>query len=197
MIRPPLQAMMTAQMRTALKVCTSGAGAVLLAVSMTCMQGPARAAQDSESYALHGQFTYTEQQTSGFNAPYAGQNSLTPHTNEETVDVTLFLGRRLWPGAEIWIAPEIDQGFGLDDTLGPRRVSERRGLQGGGKSPLPAVAPHVRTPNHESRRTARAGRPGAAAARRRSQPEPAGVDARQDQRDRHLRQQSVRPRSTK
>ena len=110
--------MMTAQMRTALKVCTSGAGAVLLAVSMTCMQGPARAAQDSESYALHGQFTYTEQQTSGFNAPYAGQNSLTPHTNEETVDVTLFLGRRLWSGAEIWIAPEIDQGFGLDDTLG-------------------------------------------------------------------------------
>src|ERR1019366_276267 len=78
----------------------------------------ARAAQDSESYALDGQFTYTEQQTSGFNAPYAGQNSLTPHTNEETVDVTLFLGRRLWPGAEIWITPEIDQGFGLDDTLG-------------------------------------------------------------------------------
>jgi high affinity Mn2+ porin len=34
------------------------------------------------------------------------------------VDATLYIGARLWPGAEGWIAPEIDQGFGLDNTLG-------------------------------------------------------------------------------
>jgi high affinity Mn2+ porin len=34
------------------------------------------------------------------------------------VDATLFLGARLWSGAEIWVTPEMDQGFGLDDTLG-------------------------------------------------------------------------------
>jgi len=67
---------------------------------------------------VHGQFTYTEQETSDFNAPYAGPNSLTPNKGAETMDATLFLGKRLWPGAEIWISPEIDQGFGLDDTLG-------------------------------------------------------------------------------
>jgi high affinity Mn2+ porin len=67
---------------------------------------------------VHGQFTYVEQETSAFNAPYAGINSLTPDRGAETVDVTLYLGARLWPGAEGWIDGEIDQGFGLDDTLG-------------------------------------------------------------------------------
>jgi high affinity Mn2+ porin len=72
----------------------------------------------SENFAVHGQFTYTEQDTGGFDAPYRGDNSLTPRTGAETVDATLYLGARLWSGSEIWASPEIDQGFGLDDTLG-------------------------------------------------------------------------------
>ena len=116
MIRTRLQLMTASRPRPALKACAPAA-AVLGAV-LTCLQGGARAADDPESYAVHGQFTFTEQQTSGFNAPYAGTNSLSPHANEETVDATLFLGRRLWSGSEIWIGPEIDQGFGLDDTEG-------------------------------------------------------------------------------
>jgi len=32
--------------------------------------------------------------------------------------VTLYAGARPWPGAEIWINPEVDQGFGLSDTFG-------------------------------------------------------------------------------
>jgi high affinity Mn2+ porin len=75
-------------------------------------------ATDEESFAVHGQFTYVEQETSRFNAPYAGPNSLSPDRGAETVDATLYLGTRLWPGAEGWINGEIDQGFGLDDTLG-------------------------------------------------------------------------------
>jgi high affinity Mn2+ porin len=73
---------------------------------------------DEESFATHGQFTYVEQETSGFNAPYAGRNSLSPDRGAETTDATLYLGARLWQGAEGWINGEIDQGFGLDDTLG-------------------------------------------------------------------------------
>jgi len=72
----------------------------------------------AETFAVHGQFTYVEQETSAFNAPYAGANSLTPDRGAETVDVTLYLGAHLWPGAEGWIDAEIDQGFGLDNTLG-------------------------------------------------------------------------------
>ena len=71
-----------------------------------------------ERFAIHGQVTYVEQETGAFNAPYAGANSLSPRIGRETVDATLFLGARLWSGAEAWLTPEIDQGFGLSNTLG-------------------------------------------------------------------------------
>jgi high affinity Mn2+ porin len=72
----------------------------------------------SEQWAVHGQFTYVEQDTNAFSAPYAGRNSLTPSQGRETTDATLYLGARLWRNAELWISPELDQGFGLDDTVG-------------------------------------------------------------------------------
>jgi high affinity Mn2+ porin len=72
----------------------------------------------SEQWAVHGQFTYVEQDTNAFSAPYAGRNSLTPSQGRETTDATLYLGTRLWRDAELWIAPELDQGLGLDDTVG-------------------------------------------------------------------------------
>ena len=79
---------------------------------------PASPETPSERFAIHGQLTYVEQETGSFNAPYAGANSLSPGSGKESVDVTLDLGARLWSGAEIWLTPEIDQGFGLNNTLG-------------------------------------------------------------------------------
>ena len=76
------------------------------------------AGRGEESFAVHGQFTYVEQETSGFRAPYSGPNSLSANRGAETADATLFMGARLWPGAEGWLDGELDQGFGLDDTLG-------------------------------------------------------------------------------
>jgi high affinity Mn2+ porin len=78
----------------------------------------ASAAADEQEFAVHGQFTYVEQETGGFNTPYRGTNSLTPNKGAETTDATLYLGARLWSGAEVWLNGELDQGFGLDDTLG-------------------------------------------------------------------------------
>jgi high affinity Mn2+ porin len=72
----------------------------------------------TERFAIHGQLTYVEQETASFNAPYSGPNSLSPDSGRETVDATLYLGARLWSGAQMWVTPEIDQGFGLDNTLG-------------------------------------------------------------------------------
>ncbi len=71
-----------------------------------------------ERYAIHGQATYVDQGTNAFSAPYSGPNSLSPASSRETVDATLFLGVRPWCDAELWVTPEIDQGFGLDNTLG-------------------------------------------------------------------------------
>ena len=80
----------------------------------------------SDIFAVHGQFTLTAQGTPGFSSPYAGQNSLTPHQIKETVDATLYAGVRPWQGGEVWINPEMDQGFGLSNTLGVAGFAARR-----------------------------------------------------------------------
>jgi high affinity Mn2+ porin len=74
---------------------------------------------DKDQINIHGQMTLTEQGNAAFHAPYFGTNSL-PNVAEgrETFDATLFAGVRLWRGAEFWIDPEIDQGFGLGDAHG-------------------------------------------------------------------------------
>jgi high affinity Mn2+ porin len=86
---------------------------------------PARTANDlsfaavrTDNFAVHGQSTFLEQYAAPFHSPYVGQNSLIPNQGRETFDITAYLGWRLWQGAELWINPEIDQGFGLSGTLG-------------------------------------------------------------------------------
>src|ERR1700690_1049675 len=49
-----------------------------------------------QNFAVHGQFTYVEQETSKFDAPYRGPNSLSPGIGDETIDVTLYLGVKPW-----------------------------------------------------------------------------------------------------
>ena len=72
-----------------------------------------------EAWNLHGQATFVKQFHPSFTSPYQGANSLTPDRNgEETTDLTLFLGVRLWDGGALYINPEVDQGFGLSNTLG-------------------------------------------------------------------------------
>ena len=75
-------------------------------------------ALQTDNFAIHGQTTFLEQYVFPFRAPYAGPNSLTPNQGRETWDATAYLGFRLWDGAEFWVDPEIDQGFGLNGTLG-------------------------------------------------------------------------------
>ena len=72
-----------------------------------------------EWWNLHAQTTYTRQYHPPFNSPYAGANSLNAQTEAaETADVTVFAGVRLWHGAALYADEELDQGFGLSDTLG-------------------------------------------------------------------------------
>jgi high affinity Mn2+ porin len=72
-----------------------------------------------EIWAIHGQGTNVWLLQPAFRSPYQGPHSLRPGANgRETVDVTLYAGFRPWTGAEVWINPEVDQGFGLSDTFG-------------------------------------------------------------------------------
>jgi high affinity Mn2+ porin len=79
----------------------------------------APASAPDDRFALHFQTTFVEQGHDAFASPYAGANSLGPDAEgRETWDATLFAGLRPWRGAEVWINPEVDQGFGLSNTLG-------------------------------------------------------------------------------
>ncbi len=97
-------------------------GCSALAALVISIAAPAARADDApapaQDYAIHGQATFVLQGTPGFPSPYAGANSLTPHQRKETIDATLYIGVRPWAGAEIWANPEVDQGFGLSNTLG-------------------------------------------------------------------------------
>src|SRR5260370_21902088 len=74
---------------------------------------------EQETWAIHGQSTFTWLLQPAFRSPYQGPQSLSPAANgRETFDATLYAGVRPWPGAEVWINPEVDQGFGLQDTCG-------------------------------------------------------------------------------
>jgi len=76
-------------------------------------------ADEPEDWAIHGQFTATEQGHPSYHSPYSGPESLDPKTQKnETTDLGLFVGFSPWQGGQFWANPEIDQGFGLSNTLG-------------------------------------------------------------------------------
>ena len=107
----------------------------LAASAASADDAPAPAAPAPESFAVHGQFTYVEQESSHFNAPYRGPNSLSPGIGDETADATLYLGAGLWSGAQVWLNGEVDQGFGLDDTLGVAGFPSGEAYKVGKKQP--------------------------------------------------------------
>jgi high affinity Mn2+ porin len=73
---------------------------------------------DLQNVAIHAQTTYINQYAFPFRNPYQGRNSLASNSGREGWDVTLYAGFRPWQGAEIWVNPEIDQGFALSDFHG-------------------------------------------------------------------------------
>jgi high affinity Mn2+ porin len=77
------------------------------------------AGPDLDNINFHGQTTFSWQGYPAFRSPYQGPNSLPGGAEgREIIDVTLAAGIRLWRGAELWIDPEIDQGFGIGDVHG-------------------------------------------------------------------------------
>ncbi|MBC7416328.1 MAG: carbohydrate porin [Herminiimonas sp.] len=96
----------------------------------------ASAAAVPETWALHGQITNVTQGHRRFTSPYSGANSLVANgRTEETTDITLYAGVRLWRGAQLWINPEIDQGFGLSNTVGLAGFSSGEAYKVGANTP--------------------------------------------------------------
>ena len=88
---------------------------------------------------FHGQTTFVWQAYPAMRSPYSGSNSLPGSgLGRETFDTTLYAGIRLWQGAEVWLSPEIDQGFGFADTHGVA------GFPSGESYKLGSAYPYVR-----------------------------------------------------
>jgi high affinity Mn2+ porin len=104
-------------------------------------------ALETDNFAIHGQSTFTEQYAPPFHNPYSGTNSFIPNLARETADVTAYVGMRLWQGAEAWFDPEIDQGFGLSNTLGVA------GFTSGEAYKVGAAVPYARVPRYFIRQT--------------------------------------------
>ena len=72
-----------------------------------------------DNWNIHGQFTFIEQGYPAFRSPYEGANSLSGASQaQNTVSATAFVGYRPWDGTDIYVNPEITQGFGLSTTRG-------------------------------------------------------------------------------
>jgi high affinity Mn2+ porin len=108
---------------------------------------------DVSGWTVHGQTTYVSQYAAPFRAPYRGANSLDSNSGRETWDVTMYVGRRLWDGAAVWINPEIDQGFGLSNTLGVA------GFTSGEAYKVGYTYPYVRVPRAFLQQTINLGGP--------------------------------------
>ena len=94
-------------------------GLLPAALALAFVQPSVSLAEEAEDWAIHGQFTATEQGHPAFHSPYSGAESLDHKVqHNETTDLSLFAGFSPWEGMQLWVNPEIDQGFGLSNTLG-------------------------------------------------------------------------------
>lgn len=116
---------------------------VASAARILVFAAPAHAAGEpnsEETWAIHGQSTFIVQANTAFRSPYQGSNSLDANGQaKETFDATAYLGWRPWSGAEVWIDPEIDQGFGLSNTLGVAGFPSGEAYKVGKRLPYPKL----------------------------------------------------------
>ena len=134
--------------------CTTNTLARILAVlcPLACTALPALADDDSarapEPWRLDAQVTTVVQRHPRFRSPYAGPNSLlADEPAQETTDFTLYAGWHVGSATELWINPEIDQGFGLSNTLGVA------GFPSGEAYKVGAARPYLRLPRAFVRHT--------------------------------------------
>jgi high affinity Mn2+ porin len=93
----------------------------LLFIMPICVR--AQTASDTsktENWTLHFQQTVVGQYHPDFTSPYSGLNSQNAKDEPTCVTITstIFLGRRLWQGGELYFNPELSGGQGVGHTLG-------------------------------------------------------------------------------
>jgi high affinity Mn2+ porin len=105
---------------------------------------PNSAVFDPDRINVHGQATYTWQ---GYPEFKSAPGSILPGTlgfpnggtGRSIGEGTLYVGARLWKGAEFWINPEIDQGLGLGNSIGVSAFPNGESFKIGSSEPYSKV----------------------------------------------------------
>ncbi|HEY6100792.1 MAG TPA: carbohydrate porin, partial [Anaeromyxobacter sp.] len=121
---------------------------IVALLSLAAVAGPparARAVEDAEADERAGaaaaparwsaafQSTYVWQRKPSFDAPYSGPKSLQPAAESGyTLTATLFLGGRPWPGAELFVNPEITQSQEMSSLSGLAGLPNGEAQKSGG-----------------------------------------------------------------
>jgi hypothetical protein len=91
----------------------------VFAMILSVLPAALRAADAQEDTQVLFQATTISQRKPSFAAPYSGQNSLTRDTERSrTTTATLYLGKRLWEGGEIYLNPEMALGVPFSGLRG-------------------------------------------------------------------------------
>ena len=89
-----------------------------------------------DRFNLHFQSTYIYQYKPQFAADYSGPNSLkTEEERQNSITATLYIGIRLWKGAELYINPEVAGGSGLSGAYGMAASTNGETFRVGDPSP--------------------------------------------------------------
>jgi high affinity Mn2+ porin len=95
----------------------------------------------SGDWNVHGQFTFIGQGYGAFHSPYYGDNSLYGGGQfQNTTSATAFIGIRPSEGTEIYVNPELMQGFGLSETFGVAGFPNGEAQKSGFPMPLLNIA---------------------------------------------------------
>ncbi|MBN8854052.1 MAG: carbohydrate porin [Sphingobacteriales bacterium 50-39] len=93
-------------------------------------------------WSVHFQLTVISQKHAGFKAAYSGMNSLadTVEPAASSITTTLFLGRRLWKNAAIYLNPELSGGHGLSAAVGVAGALNGETYRIGDPAPMVSIA---------------------------------------------------------
>jgi high affinity Mn2+ porin len=90
----------------------------------------------SADWNIHGQTTFIATAYPAIRSPYQGTDSLSGGAQaRETFTTTAFLGWRLWQGGELYLNPELAQGFGFNGTTGIAGFPNGEAQKAGGTYP--------------------------------------------------------------
>jgi high affinity Mn2+ porin len=94
------------------------------------------------AWSVHFQLTVISQAHTGFKSLYSGTNSLADSVElgASSITSTLFIGRKLWKGAAVYLDPELSGGRGLSYAVGVAGALNGETYRIGDPAPVVSIA---------------------------------------------------------